>query len=373
MTTPNTSRNFWIWLAIGVVLFIFLFLIRSILLPFVLGMMIAYFLDPAADYLERKRFSRTSSTAMIVIGFFGVLAIILITVAPMVYDQMIGLLDALPGYIQSLQVQLAPHIERVMLLISSHPQEDATQALSSASSSVFPVVQKFVVGIFTSGMAVVNAVTLLFLTPVVAFYMLRDWDRIVAKIDELLPRQSALVIREQMAKIDETISAYLRGQVNVCFALSVYYVLALGLLKLKFFLIVGLVGGLLAFVPFVGAMSSFLAAMLIGWFQFGDVTSLAIICGIYAFGQVLEGNILVPNLVGDKIGVHPVWVIFGMLAGATLFGFVGILLAVPVTAIIGVLVRFAIERYRGSELYSQEPPAPAKSRKGKKADTGAKA
>ena len=220
-------------------------------------------------------------------------------------------------------------------------------------------------------MAVVNVITLLFLTPVVAFYMLRDWDRLVAKIDELLPRHSALVIREQMAKIDETISAYLRGQVNVCFALSVYYVLALGLLNLKFFLIVGLVGGMLAFIPFVGAMSSFLAAMLIGWFQFGDFASLAIIGGIYAFGQVLEGNILVPNLVGDKIGVHPVWIIFGMLAGATLFGFVGILLAVPLTAVIGVLARFAIERYRGSELYNQEP-AP-KPRKTKKADSGAKA
>jgi predicted PurR-regulated permease PerM len=197
---------------------------------------------------------------------------------------------------------------------------------------------------------------------VVAFYLLRDFDVMVAHIDGLLPRESAPTIREQVREMDRTIASYLRGQVNVCLLLAVFYGIGLSVAGLNYGVLVGILSGLVSFIPFVGALTGFVVATVIAIFQFDDMMRIFIVVGVYGFGQFLEGNILVPRLIGSKVGLHPAWVIFGMLAGGAILGFVGVLLAVPISAIIGVLVRFATQRYRDSVLYQggdvvYSPPA----------------
>lgn len=361
------SRKIWFWVGLGLAFFLFLFLIRSILLPFVAGILIAYFLDPAADWLERKKCSRVMATSIIIIGFFSSLLLVMLALSPVLYDQFMGLMRAMPEYVRDLRSAFGPQIDRLLDSIST-PQnaDEAREAMSKASGTIFEVGQNFITSLFASGMAIVNGVALLLLTPVVAFYLLRDYDNIVAHIDRLLPRDHAATIREQVRLMDDTISGYLRGQVNVCLLLAVYYAIGLSLAGLKYGILVGILTGLISFIPFVGALVGFAISALIAIFQFDDILRVGIVMFVYGFGQFLEGNILVPKLVGDRVGLHPAWVIFGMLAGGALLGFVGVLLAVPISAIIGVLVRFATEQYRESSMYQGDDEYTPGHRKAKK-------
>lgn len=345
------SRKLWFWLGLGTVFFIFLSLISSILLPFVLGIMIAYFLDPAARWIERRGMSRLWATSLLIVGFFGALALFLLALSPLLYKQIVSLIDDIPGYFEKVRYYLEPKIQKVMDNLpteSTSPQE----VINKASGSVMEWLRNVVVGIFASGAAFINAVTLLLLTPVVAFYLLRDWQRIIDNVDELLPRENAETIREQMREIDRTIAGYLRGQVNVCLLLALFYMVGLGLTGLNYGVLIGLISGLISVIPFIGALLGFAVSMLIAFFQFHEFWPIATVAIVYGLGQALEGNVLVPKLVGEKVGLHPAWVIFGMLAGGVLLGFVGVLLAVPISAVIGVWVRFAIEHYRTSQIYS---------------------
>lgn len=352
------NRKLWFWLILGIAFFAFLNLISSILLPFVAGMMIAYFLDPAADWLERKGCSRNVATTILIFGFFAILILSLVALAPVLYEQFLGLMKAIPKYLSQLRDLAEPQLEKALKSVATPEQaNNAKQAVTKASGSIFDVATDFLGNVYASGMAIVNLVALIFLTPVVAFYLLRDFDVMVAHIDGLLPRDSAPVIREQVREMDNTIAAYLRGQVNVCLLLSVYYAVGLSLCGLNYGVLLGIITGLISFIPFVGAVAGFVVAVLIAVFQFDDSMRIGIVIVVYGIGQFLEGNILVPKLIGGKVGLHPAWVIFGMLAGGAILGFVGVLLAVPITAIIGVLVRFATQRYRESVLYkSDEQP-----------------
>lgn len=359
------SRKIWFWLAIGTLFCIFLYLINSILLPFVLGIMIAYFLDPAANWLQRKGASRLLATSLLIIAFFGALLLFLLALSPLLYKQVVGLIDAFPTYLEKARHYLEPTIEKVMHKLPNGEGTNSQEVITKASSSVLSGLQSFLAGIFASSAAFINAVTLFLLTPVVAFYLLRDWPKIIENVDELLPRESAETIREQAREIDRTIAGYLRGQVNVCLLLALFYMIGLGLTGLKYGVLIGLVSGLISVIPFVGALLGFCVSMAIAFFQFQDVWAIGAVAVVYGLGQALEGNVLVPKLVGDRVGLHPAWVIFGMLAGGTLLGFVGVLLAVPISAAIGVLVRFAIGRYRESHIYSGGEDEPVSSPRAK--------
>jgi predicted PurR-regulated permease PerM len=197
----------------------------------------------------------------------------------------------------------------------------------------------------------INLVSLLVITPVVAFYLLRDWDRIVIQIDSWLPRRYAETIREQVRAVDATLAGFLRGQGTVCLILAIYYGLGLSLAGLDFGLVIGLVAGLLSFVPYVGAIVGLLLSVGLALVQFDAWLPIAIVAAVFILGQVVEGNFLTPKLVGESVGLHPVWIIFALLAGGTLFGFVGLLLAIPAAAVIGVGVRFALDRYLVSAYY----------------------
>jgi predicted PurR-regulated permease PerM len=210
--------------------------------------------------------------------------------------------------------------------------------------------------VLSGGVALFNVLSLLLITPIVAFYLLRDWDRLIAQANNLLPPAYADVIRLQVRNVDETLSGFVRGVGTVCIVLGAFYATALTIAGLDFGLVIGLMAGLVSFVPFVGATLGFVASVGMALLQFDGYIMVIVIAAIFFTGQFVEGNFLQPILVGDKVNLHPVWIIFALLAGGALLGFVGVLLAVPGAAVIGVMVRFAVAHYRATVLGEGEDP-----------------
>ena len=213
-------------------------------------------------------------------------------------------------------------------------------------------------GLLGGGLAIFNAVSLVFITPVVGFYLLRDWHHILATIDMNIPQTHATDVHALAIRIDRRLAGFIRGQAVVCIVLGAFYAIGLTLVGLDFGLAIGIFSGLVSFIPFVGSISGLVLSVSVALFQFPDWTSVVIVAAVFLSGQALEGNLLTPWLVGDRVGLHPVWIIFALLAGGAVFGFVGLLLAVPLAAVLGVLVRFALERYRAGPLYSEHSDAP---------------
>lgn len=344
---PHTERRILFWLVVILGFFGFLYLIRGILLPFVVGIGVAYFLDPAADRLQKAGFSRGMATASITLLFFATLILLVIVVAPMLAHQISGLMDEFPAYYDKLTTMA----KELLAQLPFNLQAQGHTKLQEISGTLLTNVQNFALGILQSGMVLVNLASLMIITPVVAFYLLRDWDIVTARVDLLLPRKHAEVIRRQLAEIDRTIAGFVRGQFNVMMILGSYYAIALSLVGLPFGALIGLLAGLLIILPYIGSFIGTALALGVAFAQFTEIWQIASVAAVFVIGQIMESYYLTPNLVGGKVGLHPVWIIFGMLAGGALFGFVGILLAVPVTAVIGVLVRFALEQYLQSELY----------------------
>ncbi|MCH9020891.1 MAG: AI-2E family transporter [Proteobacteria bacterium] len=335
-------------------LFVFglaVFALREMLFPFVAGLAVAYLLDPIADWLERRGLSRTLATVVITAMFMLVAVGAVLLLAPLVYEQLLGLIVRAPGYLSTVREYLAPLSETLIARLGDDQVEGMRAALAGFAERIVGWVFGLGRELLESGLAIVNLLALLFITPIVTFYLLRDWDRIVARFDSLLPRAQAEVIRTQCRLIDETLAAFVRGQGLVCLILGAFYAAGLMLVGLDFGLIVGLSAGLLSFIPYVGAIAGFVVGVTLALLQFDEPLRVGLVVAVFVVGQVAEGNLLTPKLVGERVGLHPVWVIFGVLAGATLFGFVGVLLALPVTAVIGVVVRFAADRYQASALF----------------------
>lgn len=346
------------WLGIALLFFGFIFLIHTILLPFVLGIFIAYFLTPAADKLQKTGLPRGLATFTILGGFFVALALLLLLVVPILVTQMSGLVAALPGYVHDIQSKYEPLLNHWLGLDVSggeNLQSNIQNTLTDHSGAVLKFAAGFAAGLFESGMAIINFFSLILITPVVAFYLIYDWHRIITRMDNLLPRHHAATIRQQIRIIDRTLSGFVRGQLNVCLLLGTFYALGLSLVGLKFGIIIGLVTGLLVIIPYLGMCFGMCVGLGVAFFQWdGDMHKILMVLAVFGIGQVLEGNFVTPKLVGEKVGLHPIWIIFGMLSGAALFGFVGVLLAVPVTAVIGVLIRFATHNYLKSGYYQGE-------------------
>lgn len=326
-------------------------MIRSILLPFVLGTFTAYFLDPAADKLEKLGLSRALSTLTITACFFITITTLFILIVPVLAGQISGLITALPSYVMEYEHQITPLIKKWAGDVPMIDAASIQSAVSNFSGFAIKILGDFIAGIFQSGMAFVNFFSLILITPVVAYYLLEEWDRITQRINNWLPRNHADTIRQQIAIIDQTLAGFLRGQMNVCLILATYYALLLSIAGLHFSFIIGIATGFLVIVPYVGWALGATIGTAIAFFQFENGSGFSLVAGVFLFGQLIESYFLTPKLVGKKVGLHPVWIIFGMLAGAALFGFVGVLLAVPASAVIGVLIRFGLERYLQSEYY----------------------
>ena len=347
--TARRQLTFWL---VGLLVFgLLIFLLREILLPFVAGMAVAYLLDPIADKLEDWGLSRTMATVVITALFMVITLGALFLLLPVLYHQVLDLMSRAPAIAGAVRDYILSLSETLFETLAPDEIERAREALAGITDNIVGWALGFGEGLWRSGLALVNLIAMLFITPIVTFYLLRDWDRLVARMDELLPRKHADVIREQLDKINDTLAGFVRGQGLVCLSLALFYAIGLSLAGLDFGLIVGLSAGVLSFIPYVGAITGFVVGVTLAFLQFDDLIRIGAVALVFIIGQVIEGNFLSPKLVGERVGLHPVWVIFGAFAGAALFGLVGVLLAVPATAVIGVLMRFAIERYEDSVLY----------------------
>mgnify|MGYP001184944018 CR=1 FL=1 len=349
-----------IWLAVLAVGIILVVLFQSILLPFVAGMAVAYFLDPVADRLEKTGLSRTLATSIITAAFIVVIMLLLVFVAPLLQSQIVDFLAKLPEYFLSAKSWAEPLIEQWTSKVQPEQSERAEAVIEQFSQRAVQFVLGMLGNVWAGGMALVNFLALLVITPVVTFYLLRDWDSIVARLNKWLPRSQAETFREQARIMDSTLSGFVRGTGMVCIILAVFYAATLSVAGLQFGLAIGLAAGVLSFVPYLGSLGGLIICVGLAFLQFDESWRIAVIAGIFVFGQLVEGMVLTPKLVGDRIRLHPVWVIFAVLGGGTLFGFAGMLLALPVAALIGVVIRFGLEQYLESDIYhgSDESDAP---------------
>ena len=349
--SPFAMRHLITWLVIAGIIFGFMYAIRTMLLPFVLGIAIAYFLNPLTLWLQQKKLPRAAAAGIIIVGFLAITIFAFMQLIPVLYQQCISLLDLLPAYTHELYQTYFPQVQLIAKKFGATPELSAKNAAVNLSPQLSSIAQNILSGIVGSGAALMNLGSTLIITPVVAFYILKDWVVLVQKADDLLPRKYAPVIREQIGLIDDTIAGFLRGQINVCLLIGAYYSLALTLADVHFAFAIGIFSGIMLIVPFAGTIISAGLALTLMWFQTQSSGDLVTISIIYGIGMLLDSYMITPKLVGEKVGLHPVWIIFGMLAGAVLFGFVGVLLAIPVSAVIGVLLRFALTQYRNSSLY----------------------
>jgi len=347
------GRQALIWLGVAVVFGLLLYLLRGILLPFVAGMAMAYFLDPVADRLEAWGMNRLAATSVISLAAALVLVLGMVVLLPVLYDQVLGFIERAPGYLEQIQLLAARMLEgRLGTFISGF--EDHTNGIMAdiAKSAVGWLGGAFQ-GAVSGGLAFISFLSLIFVTPIVAFYLLLDWDHMVERLDSWLPRQHAPTIRRLAVEIDDMLSGFVRGQVTVCLVLGVYYATALSLVGLEFGLVVGIVAGLTSFIPFVGALVGLVLSVGLALVQFWpDALMISLVALVFFVGQAIEGNVLTPWLVGSRVRLHPVWVIFALFAFGAIFGFVGVLLALPLAAMIGVIARFAVGEYVKSNLYT---------------------
>jgi predicted PurR-regulated permease PerM len=345
-------RQIGFWVGAFVLLVLFLYMFSSILLPFAAGMILAYFLDPVADRLEAWLGSRLIAAVVILLAFVVTVVVALMVIVPILATQGADLISKMPDYLARLQ-SLITSIDPEWL--KQHFGVDPTN-LRSALNSLVSQGAGFVATIFesiwSSGLALVNVAGLIVVTPVVAFYMLVDWDRMVAKVDSWIPRDHVETVRAIATDINTATAGFLRGQGTLCLILGVMYAIGLTIAGLNFGLLIGLFAGLISFIPYVGSLVGLVLAVGVALVQFWpDWIMVAAVAGIFFLGQFVEGNILQPKLVGESVGLHPVWLMFALLAFGSLFGFVGLLIAVPAAAAVAVLVRFVLGRYLQSPLY----------------------
>jgi predicted PurR-regulated permease PerM len=346
------------WIAAAVLLIVVIEMLQGILMPFGVSFVVAYLLVPAVDRLEARHLRRSLASLLVLLLFVLAFSLVLVLLVPLVQDQVLRLVTRMPSLVQVIQADFG----KLMLLLQRHlPQEDVAKLRDLVGSKISDIVgwlANLAQSMITSSFAILNIVSLIVVTPVVTFFLLRDWHVMIAQIDAFLPRKAVDTIHGQMRIISDTLHGFIHGQALVCLILAAYYTAALSLAGLESALAVGLLIGLLAIIPVVGVAIGFVLSLALAAFQFGTWTSVIVICGIFLFGSTVEANILSPKIVGDRIHLHPVWVIFAVLAGGRLFGVIGVFLSVPAAAVIGVLTRFALQRYRESQLYDPRQPPP---------------
>lgn len=347
----NNQRSLLI-LAVLLIVFVLLYLLRSVLLPFVVGIVVAYFLDPAVDRLEKStKVSRSVATTMVLGLFLLILLPILALLGSMAVSQISDFLSNLPQYVDGFTKKLRTWLEQAKEYLPSLDSGNLLQG--NQGKSIKPLV-KVIRKIAENGFALINVLSLLLISPVVAFYMLRDWPDFTGKILALVPKKHKKNVTDAVKAVNRIISGYLRGQLLVCIFLGSFYSLGLWLVGLKLGLLIGFLAGIISFIPYVGSISGFLMAMVLVVSQYGTLPRILAVIVVFGIGQFLEGNFLTPKLVGENIGLHPVWVMFALLAGGVLLGVLGMIIAVPVAACIGVLLRFMVRRYKNSAIYLEK-------------------
>lgn len=333
---------------IGLAVAVFaMWMLGNVLLPFIVGMSIAYFLDPTADKLEDWGLSRAMATTVITVCALFMCFLLAVILIPQLVEQLTALVKATPEYFAQLQTFLTERFPSLM--VESSP---VRQGIEKFVSTLQERGGEFANAVLASAFSLLDAVVFIVVAPVVAFYMLLDWDRMVATVDSWLPRDHVDTIRGLGREVDSVLAGFVRGQLTVCAILGVFYAVALMAVGLQFGLVVGLLAGLLTFIPYVGSVIGGVLSVGLALFQFwGTPEWIVVVAIIFVIGQMVEGNFLTPKLVGGSVGLHPVWLMFALSAFGSLMGFTGMLIAVPVAAMIGVFSRFGIRQYLDGQLY----------------------
>lgn len=344
------------WGGSATVLLLTMWLLGQAILPFILGAGVAYLLDPVADRLERTGLTRTMSVVMISVAVLVLFAVTILLVMPIMLRQAGALIQIAPEMFDKAYLFLSARFPDLL-------PEGGTlgAALTEVSSAMGDRWSSVAQALITSVGGVISSIALLVIVPVVAFYLLLDWDRMVAEIDRLLPREHAPTLRHLATEIDEALSGFLRGQGVVIMILGTWYAIALALVGLPFGFFIGIMAAVLSFIPYVGTLIGGATAIGVALFSFwGDPLWIGAVIAIFVAGQVVEGNYLQPKIVGGHVGLHPVWLLLALSVFGSLFGFVGMVMAVPLAAALGVLARFMLQRYRESALYTGQavPPEP---------------
>ncbi len=351
------------WIGAFLLLVLLLWLFSGVLLPFAAAFALGYLLNPVVDRLERLGFNRLGATLLIMACFVLVLVAISILIGPVVWRQLVSFTEALPAYAVKLEELISAETARLSrdyggvlmdkLGLNNNEGGELASATNNLVAQAAQWVASFLKSLLTGGAALISLISLLVVTPVVVFYMLLDWDKMIATIDGLVPLRHRETVRALAREIDTAMAGFLRGQALVCLFLGAWYGIGLSLIGLNFGLLIGITAGIFSFIPYVGSLTALVLSSTVAIVQDWPQWKLLVMSlGVFLIGQLLEGNILSPKLVGESVGLHPVWLIFALLAFGSLFGFTGLITAVPFAAAAGVILRFAVRRYRESNLYA---------------------
>ena len=341
---------FWAFAAAALAAFVFIF--KSILLPFVLGMVIAYLLNPLVAKLGRIGLGRGPAALVILCVFLAAVFSVLSVLAPVLYHELLGFSAEFPGYVDRVAVLLTPYAETLQAQIGPGAEGDLKTMIGQYTGTGMNVAQRVILGLAAGGSVIIDIVSLVIIMPIVAYFMMKEWIKITDWVKDLMPQGKKQTIMDLFKQIDRKLAGFIRGQLSVAFILGVLYAAALTIAGLKYGLLIGFGAGVLSIIPLVGSVVGLVVGVIAAWVQSGEWSFVLIVAGIFLVGQLIEGNILTPRLVGGSVGLHPLWVFFALMAGGSLFGILGMLLAVPVAAVAGVLIAFGIARYKGSAYYT---------------------
>lgn len=351
MRAKRLNRNWMIWLSLFALFCAGVYVLRSVLLPFVAGIIIGYLLDPFTSKFEKWGMSRTWATILVMFLVIIFLVPALLLLFGVIDEQLGQFIAAVPDYLGRFIKKIEPLFGELQDNFPSLEPEKIKLYIRSNMANGLKLLGGVLRSVITNGFALFNILSLILITPIVAFYMLRDWDKFVAKVDDLLPEKSKASIEEQAREINRILAGFIRGQLSVCVLLGTFYALGLYFVGLELGVLVGFLAGIISFIPYVGSIFGFVVSIAIAFAQFDTLTPVLQVVGVFMVGQFIEGNFLTPKLVGESVGLHPVWVMFALLAGGVLLGFLGLMIAVPVAAVIGVLIRHALINYKNSSLY----------------------
>lgn len=333
-------------------------LLRDILLPFVAGIALAYLLDPLVDRLERLGINRAAAALGLIGLFFFAIGLVLAFAVPVIGTEIVAFIDKLPVYTRQMSAMANDPSRPWLRKLIGEGLSQAEQSIGELASFGAGWSASLLRSLWSGGQALIAILSLLIVTPIVTFYLITDWKRIIAAIDRAIPAEKRGTVRGLAREIDATISAFIRGQGTICLVLAGYYATALGLIGLDHGILIGLTSGLVGFIPYLGSLAGIVVSICVAILQYRpDWAMIPIVVAVFVVGQLVADYVLAPTLIGSRIKLDPVWMMFAIAAFGALFGFVGLLIAVPAAAAIGVLVRHAVARYFRDEAEGQAPSA----------------
>lgn len=349
------QRTHWSWFVVLSITALVgtLYSLGSILMPFLAGFVGAYVLNSPATWLSRH-LSRGIASAFLVLSLIIILIALIFIALPYLQQQLFLLAGSIPPLIERLFQNVAPTLENISQNYGTPSAAELKTQVISHLGDILTWSVRVLTNLLSNGMALANLLSLVILTPVITFYLLKDWPRMVSKIDNLLPTRWAPQIRQHITTVDRTLSSYAKGQAIICLILMALYAVSLWAIGLKQGIIVGILTGFMSFIPYIGMLIGYMTSLGISFAEFTSWSAIGCVTLIFIVISLIEGNILIPRFIGKKVGLHPVWIIFALLAAGTWFGFAGILVAVPVAAALGVITRLLIEWYIETPFYQQQ-------------------